>query len=109
MDLPSYLEHADGEIRLTGHRIGLFHVVDRYQEGYSPEMISEEFATLPLALIYRVIAFYLENQQEVDAYVTDYRAELDRQEAAHPSSAAAVEIRKRLLARASVETRTSRP
>jgi uncharacterized protein (DUF433 family) len=99
MDLPGYLQHSDGEIRLTGHRIGLFHVVDRYQEGYSPEMIGEEFATLPLALIHRVIAFYLENQPEVDAYVADYRAELDRQEAAQPSSAAALEIRKRLQAR----------
>lgn len=77
----------------------------RYQEGYSPEMIGEEFPTLPLALIHRVIAFYLDNQQEVDAYVTAYRAELDRQEAAQPSSAAAVEIRKRLR----VETPTSQP
>jgi uncharacterized protein (DUF433 family) len=109
VDLPSYLEHADGEIRLTGHRIGLFHVVDRYQEGHSPEMIREELATLPLALIHRVIAFYLENQQEVDAYVADYRAELDRQEAAQPSSAAAVEIRKRLKARHRVESPTSQP
>ena len=109
MDLPSYLEHADREIRLTGQRIGLFHVVDRYQEGYSPEMISEEFPTLALALIHGVIAFYLENQSEVDAYVSDYRTALDRQEAAHPSSAAAVEIRKRLLARGSVEPRTARP
>ena len=109
MDLPGFLEHADGEIRLTGHRSGLFHVVDRYQQGYSPEMIGEEFPTLPLALIYRVIAFYLENQSEVDAYVSDYRKALGGQEAAHPSSAAAVEIRKRLAARASVETGTSRP
>lgn len=107
MDLPSYLQNADGEIRLTGHRIGLFHVVDRYQEGYSPEMIGEEFDTLPLALIHRVIAFYLENQQEVDVYVTNYRAELDRQETAQPSSAAAVEIRRRLQARLRVETPTS--
>ena len=78
MDLPSYLQHADGEIRLTGHRIGLFHVVDRYQEGYSPEMIGEELPALSLALIHRVIAFYLENQREVDAYVADCRAELRR-------------------------------
>ncbi len=99
MDLPSDLQHADGEIRLTGHRIGLFHVVDRYQEGYSPEMIVEDLPTLSLALIHRVIAFYLENQSEVDAYVADRHAELDRQEAAQPSSGAALEIRKRLQAR----------
>ena len=107
MNLPSYLQHADGEIRLTGHRIGLFHVVDRYQDGYSPEMIGEELATLSLALIRRVIAFYLENQHDVDVYVAAYRAELDRHEAAQPASAAVVEIRKRLQARLPAETPTS--
>lgn len=106
MDLPEYLEYVDGEIRLTGHRIGLFQVVERYQAGYSPEMIGEEFPTLSLALIHRVIAFYLDNQSEVDAYVSDYRKTLDSREAAHPSSAAAVEIRKRLAARDALRTRT---
>ena len=107
MDLPGYLQHSDGEIRLTGHRIGLFHVVDCYQEGYSSEMIGEEFPSLSLALIDRVIAFYLENKHEVDARVADYRAELDRQETAHPSSATAIEIRNRLQARLRGEMPTS--
>src|SRR5260370_28266027 len=79
MDLPGYLQHADGEIRVTGHRIGLFHVVDRYQDGYSPEMIGEELAALPLALIHRVIAFYLENQHDVYVCVAAYPTEWHRQ------------------------------
>lgn len=99
MDLPEFLvDHPDGEIRLTGHRIGLYHVIGRYQEGYSPEMLHEEYPTLPLALIHKVIAFYLENQAEVDGYVSAYRAELERQEAAHQPSAAVARIRQRLAA-----------
>ena len=70
------------QIRLTGHRIDLFHVVEKYQEGYSPEMLHEEYPTLCLELIHRVIRFYLANQAEVDAYVAETIAEVERQSAA---------------------------
>src|SRR4051812_31178488 len=97
MNLPDFLiDHSDGEIRLTGHRISLYDVAKRYQQGYSPEMIHEEFPTISLALIHKVIAFCLENQKEVDAYVSAYRAELMEQEAAHVPSAAAERIRQKL-------------
>ena len=83
MTLPDFLvDHPDGEIRLTEHRIGLFHIVRYYNEGYSPEMLIEQFPTLSLALIHKVIAFYLENRAEVDAYVANYEAELEQQRAA---------------------------
>ncbi len=70
MQLPDFLFHPSPEsIRLTGHRIGLEHVVDFYNQGFSAEMLLEQFPSLPLALIHKVIAFYLENQASVDAYV----------------------------------------
>src|SRR5262245_8034633 len=97
MTLPDFLSQDPyGDIRLTGHRLGLYHVVERYQEGYSPEMLREEYPTLPLALIHKVLAFYLENQSEVDAYVVAYRAALERQEAAHIPNPALLRIRQRL-------------
>src|SRR5262245_11613393 len=77
--LPDFLtEWPGGEIVLTGHRIGLYSVVNCFNEGYSPEMIVCEFPTLPLALVYKVIGFYLENEKEVDQYVAKTRAEIDR-------------------------------
>ena len=64
-DLPDFLtREATGEIRLSGHRIGLFHVVHYYNEGYSAEMLVCQFPTLPLALIHKVIGFYLENKAD---------------------------------------------
>ena len=100
MNLPDFLTRdPQGVIRLTGHRIGLYHVVDRFREGYTPEMIREEFPTLPLVLVYKVIAFYLEAPAEVDAYVTAHGAELERQEAAHVPSPAAEQVRQRLEAK----------
>jgi uncharacterized protein (DUF433 family) len=97
MTLPSFLtQDADGEIRLTGHRIGLYSVVRRYQEGYSAEMLLCEYPSLPLALIHKVIAFYLENQAEVDAYVAEYRAAIERQAAAPCPGPDMAELRRRL-------------
>jgi uncharacterized protein (DUF433 family) len=58
MTLPDFLTQApDGEIRLAGHRIGLFHVVQGYNEGESAEMLASRYPTLPLSLVHKAIAF----------------------------------------------------
>jgi hypothetical protein len=59
-------------------------------------MLHEEFPSIPLALIHKVIAFCLENQEVVDAYLLAYHTELSEQEAAHKPSAAAERIRQSL-------------
>ncbi|MCI0461507.1 MAG: hypothetical protein L0Z62_31535 [Gemmataceae bacterium] len=38
-------QDPSGDIRLTGQRLGLYHVIERYQEGFSPEMLHEEYPT----------------------------------------------------------------
>ena len=97
MNLPEWITRdPDGHIHVTGHRIGLFHIVKYYNDGYSPEMLVEQFPTLPLSLIHKVIAFYLENRSEVDAYVANYEAELDQQQAAAPKGPGLAELRRRL-------------
>ena len=84
MTLPDFLTRDDfNEIRLTGHRIGLYTVVRCYREGRRAERIAEEFPSLPLSLVYKVLAFYLDNQAEVDTYVDAYTADLARQGAEH--------------------------
>ena len=81
MVLPDFLTNsADGEIRLVGHRIGLYHLVVHYNEGESAEMLASRYPTLPLSLVHKVIAFYLDNQADVDAYVSTCTAELDKQQ-----------------------------
>jgi putative toxin-antitoxin system antitoxin component (TIGR02293 family) len=80
MKLPDYLEADDaGFTHLAGHRIGLHNVVRMYADGSSPEMIAAHYPSLPLALIHRVIAFYLDNQFDVDAYVSAHEQEIERQ------------------------------
>ena len=54
---------SDGEIRVVGHRIGLYHLIFFYNEGFSAEMLLCQFPTLELVAIHKVIAFYLENRR----------------------------------------------
>ena len=75
---PCLYRHSDGEIRLRGHRIGLFHFIYYYNQGYTAEMLLCQFPTLELALVHKVIVFYLEHRDEVDCYVTQYQAEIDQ-------------------------------
>jgi len=99
MNLPDFLTAwAHGEIMLKGHRIALHHIVPLYNEGYSAEMLLSRFPTLSLPLIHKVIAFYLENQADVDAYVAAQKAEIDRLAAAPSDGPGTVELRRRLAA-----------
>jgi uncharacterized protein (DUF433 family) len=100
MDLPDFLvQDADGFIHLRGHRIGIQHLVHFYNEGYSPEMLAEEFPTLSLALLHKTIAFYLENQAEIDTYIAQVRSETDRHASTAPQGPGLAELRRRLAAR----------
>ena len=105
MNLPEFLTRGSkGEIRLTGHRIDLFHFVDFYNEGNSAEMLLGLFPTLNLALIHKVIAFYLENKTEVNAYVAHCEAEIERHQATTPPAPTIEESKARRPAQSPVPT-----
>ena len=105
MILPEFLtRHEKGEIRMTGHRIDLFHLVSLYNEGNSAEMLLGYFPTLSLALIHKVIAFYLENKAEVDAYVAHCEAESERLQSVTPLAPTIDELRARLQSKNPVPT-----
>jgi len=60
---------------LTGHRIGIEHIVERFQEGWSAEQIAMDYPGVALKKIYAVIAYYLHNQAVIDAYLAELNAE----------------------------------
>lgn len=93
MILPDFLTRADGEIRLTGYRIGLYSVVRMYREGNTAGLIAEEFELDP-DLVNKVLDFYQANRAEVDAYVDVYRAELERQQALYGGGPVAAKMRR---------------
>jgi len=95
--MTDYLEViADDIIRVKGHRIGLEHIVERYQAGFSPEQIALDFPGVDLPTIYTIIAYYLHHQTLVEAYLArvNARAEAAYQAwAAQSPSAATLRIR----------------
>jgi len=95
MDLPDFLtEHKYGEIRLMGHRIGLLHVVDFLNKGYSTEQVQDQFPTLSLDLIRQTASFYQSKRGEVDSYVARCHEEMDRQYAAYVPGPGVLKIRR---------------
>jgi uncharacterized protein (DUF433 family) len=94
MNLPDFLTRLEkGEIRLTGHRIDLFHLISYHNEGYSAERLLAQFPTLDLDLILKVIAFYRENQADLDAYVAENQAKIERFRAAYQPGPGILRIR----------------
>ena len=101
--LPDFLvADAGGFIRVSGHRIGYHHVVALFNEGYSAETLWEEFPTLPLATIYKIIAFHLENQAASNAYVEQCHADVRQQAANASATLDLAELRRRLAAKQAV-------
>jgi len=88
-----------GEIMLRGHRIGLYTIVRDHRAGKSPEAMAEQYPALSLAVIHRVIAFYLDNSAEVDDYMQRIDANIDRFETRAPAGPTLAELRRRLAAR----------
>ena len=64
-----YVEQREGGYYLSGTRVSLDSIIQCFREGLSPEGILEEFETLTLGQIYGAIAFYLDNQPAMDAYM----------------------------------------
>jgi len=50
----------------------------RFQEGSSPERIVQSFRALKFSQVYGAIAYYLENEQMINEYLTEDERELER-------------------------------
>ncbi len=100
MVLPDFLvEYAPDAIRLAGRRLGLEHVLDLHNKGYSPEMIVTHFDGPSLEEIQKVIEFYCNNRFEVDAYLKRI-SEIETQlESEFQPTAAQLELRRQMAER----------
>lgn len=65
----------EGVVRVNGTRVPLESVVHAFRRGATPEEIVQDFPSLTLTQVYAVLAYYLGNRVEVDAYVAQ-QAEL---------------------------------
>ena len=64
-----HVENRNGVYYFPGTRISLDSIVYAFRQGSSPESIREDFDGLSLPHVYGAIAFYLDHQKDVDAYL----------------------------------------
>lgn len=88
-----------GVMRVGETRVSLDTVIFAFNQGSTPEEIVSDYSTLDFSDVYAVIAYYLQNQAEVEDYLRargEQREEVRREtEARFPQAG----IRERLLAR----------
>jgi uncharacterized protein (DUF433 family) len=102
--LPDFLEqHGGEEIYLKGHRVTLENLCFYYREGYTAEMLREQFPTVSLLQIHKVIVFYLENRDAIDEYLTKCQvardANFEHWQTTQHASPDAMELRRRMQIR----------
>jgi uncharacterized protein (DUF433 family) len=78
-DFPIPLHMDDnGKIRVGDTRVLLELVIHAYLQGETAESIVDSYSTLKLSDVYAVLAYYLENHAEVDAYVRKAEEQVDQ-------------------------------
>jgi uncharacterized protein (DUF433 family) len=88
-----------GTLRVAGTRITLDTLIGAYKRGDTPEEISEGFADLGLAVIYSVIAYYLDHQNELDLYLAQREKEAQELRQHFENDPRNKELRAKLIAR----------
>ncbi len=73
-----YIEQRDQGYWIAGTRISLESVVYGFLNGESPESIAQNFPLLSLEQVYGAIAFYLANQELIDAYLRKGKEDFEK-------------------------------
>ena len=73
-----YIEQRENSYFIRGSRVSLDSVVVTFLNGVSPEGIVQSFPVLSLEQVYGAITFYLANQEAVDLYLQEGKAEYEK-------------------------------
>lgn len=91
--------NAEGAILVGQTRVTLATVIAAFQQGATAEEIASRYPSLRLADIYGAIAFYLNHQAEVEAYLQQQQQESQETRNRNESRFNSQALRNRLLAR----------
>ena len=89
----------DGTIRVIGTRIPIDTIIYAYLSGDSAEEIVASFDSLNLADVYAIISYYLDQHNEINAYLQKREKEAARLQEKLEVDFPATNLRQRLLAR----------
>lgn len=84
-DIVSAEDVMGGQPRIEGHRISVLQIVEWIlEEGMDPETVSSEF-DLELADIYRALAYYYDNVEEMSVWRERRRERIQESEEDQPT------------------------
>ena len=66
-----YVRKVEGAYRVGDTRVSLDSLIYLFREGTSVESMVESYPALTLEQVHGALAFYLANQKEIDAYLTE--------------------------------------
>ena len=66
-----YVKKSDGVYRVGDTRVSLDSLVYLFHEGMSAESMVESYPALTLEAVHGALAFYLANENEIDAYLAE--------------------------------------
>ena len=89
--LPECLERADGGIRITGHRVSLFRILDAIFDGVSIERMREMFPTIPPRKLSDVVTFCNQQIEEMRSYHAEQKARFAALEAGRVTEGPSIE------------------
>ena len=99
-EAPPLRRDTSGGLRIGNSRVLLELVIHAFEEGATPETITQRYPAATFADIYSVLAYYLRHQEEINVYLVEREQKAegvrDRIESGQQDL---VELRKRLLAR----------
>ncbi len=101
MELENYFNFlAENDIRVKGTRVGIETILHDYLNlGLFSEQIAARYPTLELVQVYATITYYWQNQEAVEAYLSQIEAELAEQRADQERNPSPALQRLRILAR----------
>lgn len=91
--------HPDGVVRVGKTRVTLDTVIAVFQQGATAEEIVCRYPSLKLADVYATIGFYLNHQQEVEAYLQQRQQQAQEIREINEARFASQELRDKLMAR----------
>ncbi|MDQ3686834.1 MAG: DUF433 domain-containing protein [Acidobacteriota bacterium] len=86
-------------MRVGDTRVSLDTVIYAFKQGSTPEEIVSDYSTLDLSDVYAVIAYYLQNEAEVEDYLQQREAQRDEVRRETETRFPQAGLRERLLAR----------
>jgi hypothetical protein len=106
LELPPSLERIGQSIRVAGHRVSLFHVLDAIFDGTSTERMREMFPTIPAWKLEEVVAFCERNMDLLRRYHREQHAAAAAAAAGRSGAAPTLaELRRRRAERGGSEAR----